>query len=85
MPPARRAEPAAQPGARPTPSSTRSSRCSWSPAPGQTHRRPDLVVAAEKAGLVYGHMNIFHRLVDNHPELGPIFSVANLVKPAPST
>ena len=26
-------------------------------------------------------MNIFHRLVDNHPELGPIFSVANLVKP----
>jgi cell division protein ZipA len=41
----------------------------------------DLVVAAEKAGLVYGHMNIFHRLVDNHPELGPVFSVANLVKP----
>jgi cell division protein ZipA len=41
----------------------------------------DLVVAAEKAGLVYGHMNIFHRMVDNHPELGPIFSVANLVKP----
>jgi len=27
------------------------------------------------------HMSIFHRLVDNHPELGPIFSVANLVKP----
>jgi cell division protein ZipA len=41
----------------------------------------DLVVAAEKAGLVYGHMNIFHRLVDNHPELGPVFSVANLIKP----
>ena len=48
---------------------------------GQTIAGPDLVVAAEKAGLVYGHMNIFHRLVDNHPELGPIFSVANLVKP----
>jgi len=48
---------------------------------GQTISGPDLVVAAEKAGLVYGHMNIFHRLVDNHPELGPIFSVANLVKP----
>jgi cell division protein ZipA len=42
---------------------------------------PDLVVAAEKAGLVYGHMNVFHRMVDNHPEHGPIFSVANLVKP----
>ena len=42
---------------------------------------PDLVVAAEKAGLVYGHMNVFHRMVDNHPEQGPIFSVANLVKP----
>ena len=48
---------------------------------GQTISGPALVVAAEKAGLVYGHMSIFHRLVDNHPELGPIFSVANLVKP----
>ena len=42
---------------------------------------PDLVVAAEKAGLVFGHRNVFHRMVDNHPEQGPIFSVANLVKP----
>jgi len=48
---------------------------------GQAIAGPDLVVAAEKAGLVYGHMNIFHRMVDQHPELGPIFSVANLVKP----
>jgi cell division protein ZipA len=48
---------------------------------GQSLSGPDLVVAAEKAGLVYGHMNIFHRMVDNHPELGPVFSVANLVKP----
>lgn len=48
---------------------------------GQAFHGPDLVVAAEKAGLVFGHMNIFHRLVDNHPEQGPIFSVANLVKP----
>jgi cell division protein ZipA len=39
------------------------------------------VVAAEKAGLVFGHRNIFHRMVDGHPEQGPIFSVANLVKP----
>ena len=48
---------------------------------GQSLAGPDLVVASEKAGLVYGHMNIFHRMVDNHPDLGPIFSVANLVKP----
>lgn len=48
---------------------------------GQTLHGPDLVVAAEKAGLVYGDRNIFHRLVDNQPGLGPIFSVANLVKP----
>lgn len=42
---------------------------------------PDIVVAAEKTGLVYGHMGVFHRLVDNHPERGPIFSVANIMKP----
>ena len=48
---------------------------------GQSLNGSDLVVASEKAGLVYGHMNIFHRMVDKHPELGPIFSVANLVKP----
>ncbi|HEV2608295.1 MAG TPA: cell division protein ZipA [Xanthomonadaceae bacterium] len=42
---------------------------------------PDMVVAAEKAGLVHGHMSIYHRLVDGHPELGPVFSVANMVKP----
>lgn len=48
---------------------------------GQVIRGPDLVVAAEKAGLVFGAMNIFHRLVDGRPEQGPIFSVANMVKP----
>lgn len=48
---------------------------------GQTLRGPDIVVAAEKAGLTYGHMNVFHRLVDGHPERGPIFSVANIRKP----
>ncbi|KAF1006460.1 MAG: Cell division protein ZipA [Luteibacter sp.] len=41
----------------------------------------DLVVAAEKVGLEFGDMGIYHRLVDGHPEQGPIFSVANLVKP----
>lgn len=42
---------------------------------------PDIVVAAEKAGLAYGHMQIFHRLVEGHPERGPVFSVANIMKP----
>ncbi len=48
---------------------------------GQALRGPDIVVAAEKAGLTYGHMNVFHRLVEGHPERGPIFSVANIKKP----
>jgi cell division protein ZipA len=48
---------------------------------GEVLRGPDIVVAAEKAGLSYGHMQIFHRLIENHPERGPVFSVANIVKP----
>jgi cell division protein ZipA len=48
---------------------------------GRALRGPDIVVAAEKAGLTYGHMNVFHRLVESHPERGPIFSVANIRKP----
>ena len=48
---------------------------------GQTLQGTDLVVAAEKAGLIYGHRNIFHRMVDKNHEQGPIFSVANLVQP----
>ncbi|MBS0569696.1 MAG: cell division protein ZipA, partial [Proteobacteria bacterium] len=42
---------------------------------------PDLVVAAEKAGLDFGDMGIFHRLVSGKPEAGPVFSMANMVKP----
>jgi cell division protein ZipA len=48
---------------------------------GQSLHGPDIVVAAERAGLVYGHMGVFHRLVDGHPERGPVFSVANIMKP----
>ena len=48
---------------------------------GQTLHGPDIVVAAERAGLVYGHMGVFHRLVEGHPERGPVFSVANIMKP----
>jgi cell division protein ZipA len=47
----------------------------------QVLRGPDIVVAAEKAGLSYGYMSIFHRLVDGRPDSGPIFSVANIKKP----
>ncbi|HEY4143645.1 cell division protein ZipA [Pinirhizobacter sp.] len=47
----------------------------------QVFNGADLIVAAEKAGLEFGDMGIFHRMVDGRRELGPIFSVANLVKP----
>ncbi len=48
---------------------------------GQSLDGAAIVIAAEKAGLVYGHMGIFHRLADGRPEAEPVFSVANLVKP----
>jgi len=48
---------------------------------GEKLRGPDIVVAAAKVGLVYGHMGVFHRLVERQPERGPVFSVANIVKP----
>ena len=48
---------------------------------GEKLHGPDIVVAAEKAGLVYGHMGVVHRLVEGHPERGPVFSVANIMKP----
>jgi cell division protein ZipA len=48
---------------------------------GNVLRGSDIVVAAEKAGLTYGHMQIFHRLMEGHPERGPVFSVASIKKP----
>ncbi len=41
----------------------------------------DLVVAAEKAGLEFGDRGIFHRMLAGKPEAGPIFSMANMLKP----
>lgn len=41
----------------------------------------DIVVAAEKAGLEFGDMGIFHRLVLGKKVDGPVFSMANMVKP----
>lgn len=72
---------AERPGARPDDHFDRIVTLFVAARSGQRLHGPDLVVAAEKAGLVYGHMNIFHRLVDGHPEQGPVFSVANMVKP----
>jgi cell division protein ZipA len=48
---------------------------------GEVFRGSDIVVAAEKAGLRFGAMHIFHRLVDGRPDAGPVFSMANMVKP----
>lgn len=48
---------------------------------GETFGGGDIVVAAERAGLHFGAMHIFHRLVEGRPEAGPIFSMANMVKP----
>ncbi len=48
---------------------------------GSTFRGSDLVVAMEKAGLEYGDMGIFHRLLDGKQDEGAVFSVANMVKP----
>ncbi len=48
---------------------------------GQVLRGEDIVVAAEKTGLVFGYMGVFHRLVEGHPERGPIFSMASIMKP----
>jgi cell division protein ZipA len=49
--------------------------------PGETIQGASLIVAAEKAGLVFGDKGIFHRLVAGRPEAGPIFSMANMIKP----
>jgi len=48
---------------------------------GETLHGPDVVVAAEKAGLEFGDLGIFHRLVLGKKADGPVFSMANMVKP----
>jgi cell division protein ZipA len=48
---------------------------------GHVFHGDDIAVAAEKVGLDFGAMSIFHRLVDGRPEAGPVFSVANMLKP----
>ena len=48
---------------------------------GETLASSDVVVAAEKAGLQFGDMGVFHRLVLGKVVDGPVFSMANMVKP----
>lgn len=48
---------------------------------GETIGGPELVIAAEKVGLEFGDMQIFHRLVEGNPGKGPVFSMASMVKP----
>ena len=51
------------------------------PESGGTFQGTDIIVAAEKAGLEFGDMGIFHRTVDRSTEFGPVFSAANMMKP----
>jgi cell division protein ZipA len=48
---------------------------------GQTFSGANLIVAAEKAGLTFGDMGIFHRLMPGKSQGAPVFSVANMIKP----
>jgi cell division protein ZipA len=48
---------------------------------GETIDGSDLVVAAEKAGLAFGDLGIFHRLISGKPDAGPVFSMANMIRP----
>lgn len=48
---------------------------------GEVIAGSDLVVAAEKAGLEFGDRGIFHRMDAGKPQLGPVFSMANMLKP----
>lgn len=48
---------------------------------GETLSGTDIVVAAEKAGLEFGDRGIFHRVIPGNASSGPVFSLANMVKP----
>lgn len=50
-------------------------------AQGETIAGADLVVAADKAGLVFGDRDVFHRLVSETSTQGPVFSMASMVQP----
>lgn len=70
-----------KPGARPAQPIERIVTLFVAARAGDLMRGSNLVVAAEKAGLTFGDMGIFHRLVSGKSAAGPIFSMANMVKP----
>ncbi len=48
---------------------------------GHTISGAELVLAAEKVGLIHGHHNIYHRLADSSTGGEPVFSMANVIQP----
>lgn len=48
---------------------------------GRSISGSDLAVAAEKAGLEFGDRGIFHRMPAGGGHAGPVFSMANMLKP----
>lgn len=48
---------------------------------GHTISGAELVLAAEKVGLIHGHHNIYHRLADASGSGEPVFSMANVIQP----
>lgn len=48
---------------------------------GHTISGAELVLAAEKVGLIHGHHNIYHRLADSSASGEPVFSMANVIQP----
>ena len=69
------------PGVRPNQSIDRIVTLFVAARSGETFSGANLIVAAEKAGLTFGDMGIFHRLLPGKPQAGPVFSMANMIKP----
>lgn len=69
------------PGARPAQAIERIVTLFVAARSGDLLHGPDLIVAAEKAGMVFGDMGIFHRPLAGRPDAGPIFSMANMIEP----
>ena len=76
-----RAEKQPAPGARPAQSIDRIVTLFVAARANETFNGASLVVAAEKAGLTFGDMGIFHRLLPGKAQAGPVFSMANMIKP----
>ena len=69
------------PGARPSQAIDRIVTLFVAARSGDAFSGANLIVAAEKAGLTFGDMGIFHRLLPGKPQAGPVFSMANMIKP----